>query len=111
MRNRTTAAALGLATVSALLTGCSSDKPQPRPGITRTTPAHTTTTPTASPKKTSSGHQASGPAACRSAIKAQYQAGTAILTGAPTQPPACAGLSSDQISQIVLDVIQENTGG
>lgn len=50
-----------------------------------------------------------GKAACRAAVKAQYAPGTAKLTGAPTQPPECAGLSADVVSQIVLDVVAENT--
>jgi hypothetical protein len=48
---------------------------------------------------------------CKAAIREQYEPGTAILTGAPTTPPECAGLSADELSQIVTDVIAENTGG
>lgn len=50
-------------------------------------------------------------ASCRAAIKDQYEPGTAQLTGAPTTPPECADLSEDELSQIALDVIAENTGG
>jgi hypothetical protein len=49
-------------------------------------------------------------AACRAAIEDQYEPGTAQLTGAPTTPPECADLSEGELSQIVLDVISENTG-
>jgi hypothetical protein len=49
------------------------------------------------------------PAACRTAIKAQYIPGTATLKGDPTEPPACQGLSSDEISKIAEGVIEENT--
>lgn len=50
-------------------------------------------------------------ASCAAAIRDQYEPGTAQLTGAPTTPPECADLSEDELSQLVLDVIAENTGG
>jgi hypothetical protein len=47
--------------------------------------------------------------ACRKAIKAQYVPGTATLKGKPGRPKECAGLSADEVSEIALSVIQENT--
>lgn len=52
---------------------------------------------------------ATGAEACRAAIKAQYEPGTAKLKSAPSRPAECAGLSDDEVSQIVLDVIADNT--
>ncbi|MFC9282989.1 hypothetical protein [Streptomyces collinus] len=49
------------------------------------------------------------PAACKRAIKAQYEPGTAKLKGKPGTPRECDGLSDDQVSKIVLSVVQENT--
>jgi hypothetical protein len=49
------------------------------------------------------------PAACRKAIKAQYEPGTAKLKGAPGKPKECDGMNDDQVSKIVLSVVQENT--
>lgn len=100
MNTRTTTAAAVLLTAGLLLTGCSDNsyQPSPQPATTTSAPATSTVTGT-------------GPAACRAAIKAQYAPGTLQLTGAPTQPPACEGISADDLSQIVSDVIAENTGG
>jgi hypothetical protein len=51
-----------------------------------------------------------GRAACKKAIKAQYEPGTAKLKdGARGRPAECAGLSNDQLSRIVTSVIDENT--
>ncbi|MGW0967103.1 hypothetical protein [Streptomyces sp. NPDC002516] len=47
------------------------------------------------------------PAACRKAIKAQYEPGTLTLKGNPERPKECAGLSTDQVSSIALSVIEE----
>lgn len=53
---------------------------------------------------------ARGRAACKKAIKAQYEPGTAKLKdGARGRPAECAGLSNDQLSRIVTSVIDENT--
>jgi hypothetical protein len=52
---------------------------------------------------------ATGAEACRAAIKAQYEPGTAKLKSTPSRPAECAGLSDDEVSQIVLDVIADNT--
>jgi len=53
--------------------------------------------------------RATGKAACRAAIKAQYVPGTAKLKGAPSTPAECAGLSTDEVSKIALEVVSENT--
>lgn len=57
----------------------------------------------------SSDHQKPDPVACRKAVKAQYEPGTAKLKGKPGRPKECDGLSDDQLSQIVTSVIEENT--
>lgn len=44
-------------------------------------------------------------AACWKAIRSQYAPGTAQLTGAPTEPPECADLTSDEISAVAEDVL------
>lgn len=49
------------------------------------------------------------PAACRKAVKAQYEPGTAKLKGSPSRPKECDGLSDAEMSKIVLSVVQENT--
>lgn len=95
MHTRTTTAAAGLLTAGILLTGCSSSD-----GSTKPSPAPSTTT--AAPNRADS---------CKIAIRDQYEPGTARLTGAPMTPPECAGLSEDELSRLVLDVISENTGG
>jgi hypothetical protein len=57
----------------------------------------------------SSEHHDPDPVACRKAIKAQYVPGTATLKGKPGRPKECDGLSADEVSEIALSVIQENT--
>ncbi|MEV8033914.1 hypothetical protein [Streptomyces sp. NPDC086182] len=52
---------------------------------------------------------ATGKAACKAAIKAQYEPGTAKLKGEPGTPPECDGLSTDEVSKIAISVIEENT--
>ncbi|MDJ0345697.1 hypothetical protein QMK19_34240 [Streptomyces sp. H10-C2] len=100
MHTRHTAAALILA-ATLLLAGCSND-PKPDPAGTTTPPAAATT---AAPPAGSAA------AACRAAIKAQYEPGTVNLTGAPTRPPACQGLTSDQVTEIAQAVIEEQLAG
>jgi hypothetical protein len=56
-----------------------------------------------------SDHHDPDPAACRTAIKAQYEPGTATLKGEPERPSECDGLSTDALSKIVTGVIEENT--
>jgi hypothetical protein len=56
-----------------------------------------------------SDHHDPDPAACRTAIKAQYEPGTAKLKGEPERPSECDGLSDDELSKIVTGVIEENT--
>lgn len=68
-----------LAVICLALTGCSSSQPDP------------------------------DPAACKKAIQAQYEPGTAKLKGQPGTPKQCDGLSTDEVSRIALEVIQENT--
>lgn len=85
MRTRITTAALLLA--AAMLTACESGS--------HTDPA---------PAQPAAG---SDPAACHDALKAQYEPGTVTLTGAPTEPPACQGLTSDEVSKIAGNVINE----
>lgn len=89
------------ATATAPATITASTVAKATPKLSAATPAHTAATKAAAP----------GPASCKAAIKAQYGPGTAQLTGAPSKPPACEGLSSDELSQVVTDVITENTGG
>ena len=51
-----------------------------------------------------------GRAACKKAIKAQYVPGTAKLKdGVQGRPVECAGLSTDEVSAIALEVVSENT--
>jgi hypothetical protein len=116
---RRTTTPIGLLAAGLLLTACSSSSNGGRPDDTATPPA-TTATAKAAPKRTSPAAKhttaptkaaAPGPASCKAAIKAQYEPGTARLTGSPARPPQCAGLSSDEVSQIVLDVTSANTGG
>ncbi|MFI0961022.1 hypothetical protein ACH4S8_06365 [Streptomyces sp. NPDC021080] len=57
----------------------------------------------------SSEHHAPDPAACRKAIKAQYEPGTLKLKGKPERPQECDGLSTDQVSSIAQSVIEEIT--
>jgi len=57
----------------------------------------------------SDDHPKPDPAACKKAIKAQYEPGTAKLKGEPGTPKECDGLSDDQLSGIVTRVIEENT--
>lgn len=49
-------------------------------------------------------------AACWKAIRDQYQPGTAQLTGAPTTPPQCSGLSTDELASVAEDVLEHQTG-
>jgi hypothetical protein len=48
---------------------------------------------------------------CWQAIRAQYEPGTMQLTGAPTEPPACLGLSTDEVSAIATDVLEHQSDG
>jgi hypothetical protein len=75
------------------LAGCSTEEPGSNPPSASAAPTHVAT----------------GKAACRKAIKAQYVPGTAKLKGEPGKPKECAGLSSDEVSEIALQVIEENT--
>jgi len=90
LRTRTTTAAIGLLTTGLLLTGCSGG------GDGDATPT--------------GDYGAPGPVACKAAIKDQYAPGTIQLTGAPTEPPACLGLTTDEVSQIATEVIDEQLG-
>jgi hypothetical protein len=56
-----------------------------------------------------SDHHDPDPAACRKAIKAQYEPGTLTLKGKPERPKECDGLSTDQVSSIALSVVEEIT--
>jgi hypothetical protein len=109
-----TAAALLVAGLA--LTGCSSSnhghakvtfsgKYRPLNSVT-TTPA--TEPPIPSDSKLATGART---AACWKAVRNQYTPGTVHLTGAPTTPPECAGLSSDEISDVVSDVLAHQLGG
>lgn len=63
----------------------------------------------ASASATPTAH-ATGRAACKKAIKAQYEPGTSKLKdGAQGRPAECAGLSTDEVSAIALEVVSENT--
>ena len=94
MRHHTAATILLAASLG--LAGCSLHEPAPSTGST-SAPAPAPT------------HVATGKAACRKAIKAQYVPGTAKLKGKPGTPKECDGLSTDEVSAIALSVIQENT--
>ncbi|MFE2427247.1 hypothetical protein ACFXJ5_10900 [Streptomyces sp. NPDC059373] len=92
MHTRTTAAPLFAG--AALLAACSSSSD--------TTPSAPTNAPAAPVKA-----YPPGPAGCHDALKDQYEPGTVTLAGAPTDPPACQGRTSDEVSQIAEDVINE----
>jgi hypothetical protein len=54
-----------------------------------------------------SEHHDPDPAACRKAIKAQYEPGTVKLKGEPERPKECDGLSTGQVPSIAQSVIEE----
>lgn len=87
------AATTVLLAASFALAGCTAQAPEPSPPTTSAAPTHVAT----------------GKAACRKAIKAQYEPGTAKLKGKPGTPKECDGLTTDEVSRIALSVIEENT--
>lgn len=106
---RTTALVL-LAAAGIGLAGCSSSSHHTvHPGTVTAAP---TTAPASEPPIPSDSTLATGAttAACWKAIRDQYTPGTVQLTGAPTTPPECAGLTSDQISDVAQDVLDHQLG-
>lgn len=101
-------AAAGLLLAGLTLTGCSSSN------ASHTTPATTGSAATApvSEQPIPAGDKlatGSRTVACWRAIRAQYTPGTVQLTGAPTTPPQCVGLSTDEVSEIAGDVLEHQT--
>lgn len=90
------AATIAVATL--LLAGCSSGTDDSPTSVTPTMPT--------APAKV----YPATPAGCHDALKAQYAPGTITLTGQPTEPPACQGLSTDEVSSIAEKVISEQLG-
>lgn len=112
MRTRTTATVL---LAAGLLAGCTSS----HHSTPTTSPATASSAPAATPAPPSERPLPSGDTlatgqhttACWRAIRDQYAPGTVQLTGAPTTPPQCAGLSTDQVSAIAVDVVEHQTDG
>jgi hypothetical protein len=116
MRHRTTTTALALAAAGLLLAGCSSGTSGTTPATTSTSPPMVTARtpfkmPSHSPEPLSTLATDPDTAACYKAIKDQYEPGTITLTGAPAEPPACQGLTTDQVSEIATAVIGDQLGG
>ena len=98
-----TAAGLLLATGLAIA-GCSSSSHD-------TPPTPTATAAVTQPPIPSGDQYATGKtAACWRAIRDQYEPGTAQLTGAPTTPPQCATLTTDELADVAADVLEHQTG-
>lgn len=114
MHHTTTVALAGLAAGIAL-TGCSSSSGHTHAKPTDSgwfsySPLSTTAPVTERPVPHTKPATGARTAACWKAIRDQYTPGTVQLTGAPTTPPACAGLSSDEISAVAADVIAHQLG-
>lgn len=119
MHPRTTTAGSLLA-AGLLLTGCNSGSSHDKASTSTTTPhapataattASTAAAPTSEPAAPPGDRLATGArtAACWHAIRDQYTPGTVQLTGSPTEPPSCLGLSTDEVSTIAADVLQHQT--
>lgn len=113
MHTRTTTAAGLLLAAGLALTACSSSSDDTAP--TSTTPATVAAKPTTAPATEppvpdSALATGARTAACWKAIRDQYGPGTVQLTGAPTTPPECAGLTSDEISAVAEDVLEHQLG-
>lgn len=104
MRHHTTAGLL-LAT-SLAIAGCSTLSSHDA------TPTPTATAAVTQPPIPSGDQYATGArtAACWRAIRDQYEPGTAQLTGAPTTPPQCATLTTDELAAVAEDVLERQTG-
>lgn len=120
MRNRTIPA-IGLLTVGLALTTCGGTSG----GAGEATSASATVTgptaptsprtpfvmPSHSPEPLSTLATDPETAACYKAIKDQYEPGTAVLTGEPTEPPACLDLTTDQVSEVAGAVVEDQFSG
>ncbi|WP_435126483.1 hypothetical protein [Actinacidiphila sp. bgisy144] len=111
--HRTTATAVFglLAAAGLLLAGCSSSSSHGHRVVTysgKYTPLSVITSepPIPSDSKLAKGRTA----ACWKAIRDQYTPGTVQLTGAPTTPPECAGLTADEVSAVASDVLAHQLG-
>jgi hypothetical protein len=105
MHTRTTTAAV-LLTAGLTITACSPTSS----GSRDTTPTTPPTTAGQAPIPDTALAKGARTAACWRAIRAQYQPGTVQLTGAPTEPPECAGLSTDEVSAVAEDVLAHQLG-
>ncbi|SEO84003.1 hypothetical protein [Actinacidiphila rubida] len=113
MYTRTATAAAGLLLATGALTACSSSSHDAKP--TTTTPGTVAAKPTTAPASEApipdTALAKGKTAACWKAIRDQYTPGTMQLTGAPTTPPACASLTSDEISAVAEDVLAHQLDG
>jgi hypothetical protein len=109
MHTRTIVGAL-IAT-AVLLTGCSTSN-SPTPAATTAPALPPASAPaTEAPLPDSALATGTKTAACWLAIRGQYAPGTVQLTGAPTTPPQCAGLSTDEVSVVATDVLEHQLDG
>lgn len=110
---RRTIAPVLLATAAFALAGCTVQAPAPSTSPTTAASATPATPTSAAPDVTGSAtpattvRPATGKAACRKAIKAQYDPDTLQLKGKPGRPAECAGLSTDEVSALAVSVIDE----
>lgn len=111
MHTRTTTAAAVILAAGLTLTACSSSSHPDKPADATTQPVASTAAPNTAPIPDSALAKGARTAACWRAIRDQYEPGTANLTGAPTEPPACQGLSTDEVSDIAEDVLEHQSDG
>lgn len=108
MRRTTTAALTLVASAGLALASCSTSSSHGHAAVTysgHSTPLATTAPASEPPVPHTKLATGTRTAACWQAIRDQYTPGTVQLTGAPTTPPECAGLPSDEISAVASDVL------
>lgn len=103
MRHHHAAAAV-LLSAGLTLAGCSTSSSHDTPATSAPAAA------TEQPLPTGDQYATGKTAACWRAIRDQYAPGTVQLTGAPTTPPQCAGLTADEISSVASDVLAHQLG-
>ena len=108
MHIRATVAGIVLAT--AALAGCSNHRTY-HTSFPDAVPPTAATPVTSAPLPKSKLATSPRTTACWQAIRGQYTPGTVQLTGAPTEPPACQGLTADEVSAIASDVLSHQLGG
>jgi hypothetical protein len=111
MNTRYTAGLLVIAGLLALA-ACGEDVHSGPPATPKASSTRTPfTLPSHSPEPLSTLATDPDTAACFKAIRAQYEPGTAALTGAPTEPPACLSLTSDLVSEVASAVLEDQFSG